>query len=79
MKLTPARRRMLEALHNGSLQRDALFMAIGSGASGYAPLRALEEAGLVKSHATGGYLNGFPIVVWCDITPAGRAALATKP
>ena len=78
MRLTPARRRMLEALRSESLDRDALFRATGAHASGYAPLRALVEGGLVESHPTGGYLNGWPVIVWCNITPAGRAALGVQ-
>ena len=78
MKLTPARRRMLAALQAGSRQKEILFMETGSHASGYAPLRALVRAGLVETSVSGSYLTGSDPVMWCAITPAGRAALGEQ-
>jgi hypothetical protein len=75
--MTPAQRKMLALLAEGSLQREILFHRSGSHGSGYRPLGALVRLGYVETSVTGTYMTGSDPTTRCRITDAGRAALAT--
>lgn len=75
MKLTPARRRMLEALSARSMSRGKLFNSVRSHTSGCRVLMALCDAGLASTKYMESGTCGPEIR--CTITDAGRAALAS--